>query len=98
VQIADADIREKRIATTKALVHRDWFASRLDQPVSFEQNAIIFRLGLDQEADGYESRATQQSDQHHPTMRLLVRVVKRMGHAATQQRKQSGDNQMLALT
>jgi hypothetical protein len=87
VQIADADIREKRIATTKALVHRDWFASRLDQPVSFEQNAIIFRLGLKQEADGYESRATQQSDQHHPTMRLLVRVMKRMGHAATQQRE-----------
>jgi hypothetical protein len=73
-----------RDAIGRGLVHWDWFAGRLDQPVSFEQDAVALRLRLEQKADRHKSRAAQQSNQHYPTVRLLIRVMKRMGHVATQ--------------
>jgi hypothetical protein len=87
-----------RDAIERGLIHWDWFAGRLDQPVGAEQDAVVLRLGLEQKADRHKSRAAQQPDQHYPTVRLFIRVMKRMGHVATQYRNWSGNNRMLVLT
>jgi hypothetical protein len=56
--------RARRRSSDRGLVHWGWFAGRLDQPVSFEQDAVV-PLGLEQKADRHERRAAQQSDQHY---------------------------------